>query len=98
MTKQSAKDFIVKWNYLFPADKWWREKYNVPLFSEQHLSHSQIDIALEYLEEQFYSQLQDKVKLQKEKEEDYKKGKLVSSLEEQLTQEEKDDLFNKIKF
>lgn len=93
---EKPEDWVLKWNYLFPVDRWWRKKYNIPLFSEEHLSQSQVSIALEYLEDKFFNSLEEKVRVNKEKEKAYKRGELVSSLEDTLTDEEKDDLFNKI--
>ena len=51
---ENNKNFLLEWNYKFPLDKWFRKKYNIPLFSKKHLEISQIDIALEYLEDKLY--------------------------------------------
>lgn len=40
-----------EWLIRFPYDKWWRIKYNVPLFSDEHLRCNPIDQKLEYIED-----------------------------------------------
>lgn len=46
----TLKDFIVAWDRSFYYDYWWRQKYHVAFNSEQHRSANQINIAMEYLE------------------------------------------------
>lgn len=92
----TPKEFIVKWNYLFPADRWWRKKYNIPLFSEQHLSQSQLDIALEYYEDKLFESITEQGRLLELREKDYEKGKLLIDIEDTLSEEEKDKLFEKL--
>lgn len=94
-SKVLAKDLIVKWNYMFPADRWWREKHNIAFFSKDHLEQSQLNIALEYFEEKLFLDLEEKRKQESEKIERYNKGELLS-IDSNLTQEQKDDLFSKI--
>lgn len=97
MSKDIApKEFIVKWNYLFPADRWWRKKYNIPLFSEQHLNQSQLDIALEYYEDKLFESISEQGKLLHQREKDYENGKLLIDIEDTLSEEEKDKLFDKL--
>lgn len=93
---QSSKAFLLHWNYQFPVDKWWRKKYNIPLFSEQHLQISQLDIALEYLEDKLYEELVEKIDIDKKKEKDYKRGELLNEQISSITEEEEEDLFDRI--
>ena len=51
MTSKLLEKEIVKWNFNFPLDRWWRKKYGVPFNSKKHQKISQIDILFEYFEE-----------------------------------------------
>jgi hypothetical protein len=54
LNSKDIKDFVIKWNTKYPYDKWWREKYKVPFFSEEHLKANPIMIKAEYIEDQMY--------------------------------------------
>jgi hypothetical protein len=51
------RDQLIEWNHKFPLDRWWRVKYNIPLYSPQHLDSNQLDITLDYLEDQIFKEL-----------------------------------------
>lgn len=87
------EDFIIKWNVKFPADRWWRKKYNIPLFSESHLQQSQIYISLEYIEDQFFKDVYEKIEEEKVREERYKKGEWIQPA---ISVIEEDELFDDI--
>lgn len=70
--------FIAEWNYKFPLDRWWRQKYQVPLFSPRHLETSQIDILFEYLETQLFERYQEKAELINKKNKEYEKGNIIT--------------------
>lgn len=92
-----AKDYLLRWNYQFPLDRWWRKKYGVSLFSEQHLNASQADIVLEWLEEKLFEEIQQKAELQEKIDTDYRNGKWIrNSSADSITEKEESDLFDKI--
>lgn len=91
---QQNREFIIEWNYKFPVDRWWRERYNIPLFSEQHLNANQLDIATEYQEILIFEEFKVRAKELDRKQKDYENGILVSSKE--LNDIESNNLFDKL--
>ena len=89
--KESYRKFLIEWNYNFPADRWWREKYKIPLFSPSHLDQSQLDIALEYYEEIVFNEFRNRGEILKQREDEYSKGIWIGS--PKVTIEEEQDLF-----
>ena len=82
------------WNHMYPIDRWWREKYKVPLNSEQHRQTRIIDMKLEWEEDKFYKQL-----MAPRKQSEYEPGRgkwLKKSTRFELTKDEIDDLYDKI--
>jgi len=51
ISSNDLKDFVYRWNVMFPADKWWREKYHIPFNSERHANICLLDQVIEYVEE-----------------------------------------------
>lgn len=47
---KDLKEFVLKWNYNFPIDRWYRDKYKIPFNSAAHKNLSFIDMYSEYLE------------------------------------------------
>ena len=63
MGAETLEDLILKWNTKYPYDKWWREKYNVPFQSEEHLNANPLWQKAEYLEDKLYNKaIEEKVK------------------------------------
>jgi hypothetical protein len=54
---EELKKEIIKWNYNFPLDKWWRKKYGIPFNSKKHKEISQIDILFEYHEDKLFEEI-----------------------------------------
>lgn len=52
---KNIRKFMLSWNQLFPVDKWWRTKHNIPFNSKEHRSTSIIDMYIEYSEELYFS-------------------------------------------
>lgn len=75
---KNSRDFLIEWNYKFPMDRWWRQKYNIALFSEEHLNANQLFIALEYNESIIFEEFIKLGEDQSRKEKDYKAGLLIS--------------------
>jgi len=51
---KDLKGLVFYWNSSFPYDKWWREKYNIALFSDEHLNANPLLIKAEYIEDYHY--------------------------------------------
>lgn len=91
---EQYRNLLIRWNYIFPLDRQWRKKYNVSLFSQTHLEANQLDIALEFFEEEVFQDLQDRAKTMLEKEEEYKQGILITTKTVSTSYEE--ELFSKL--
>ncbi len=81
MTRFDGKDYIIQWNNRFPLDRWWREKWKIPLFSKEHLEIDPISQVLEYIEDKEFESVSEKIKLEIEKEDRLKQtGKLINNV------------------
>jgi hypothetical protein len=110
MTKKQLVDFITRWNAKYPYDKVWRSKNKIPLFSPDHKSMTLVDIFLEVEEDRLYREALDEYNKQKEREDnsivtslsekEYIKGQgnWLNASEDNMSDEEIDEIFNKIKF
>jgi len=45
---------VERWNFLYPLDKWYRDKYSIRYNSDEHRSIDIVDIRMEYEEEHLY--------------------------------------------
>lgn len=93
--KNQNREFIIEWNFRFPADKWWREKYGVALFSEAHLNISQLSIANEYHEMLLFEEFESRAHDLEIKRKDYENGIWISKKEPESVKDI-DALFNRI--
>ena len=108
MTKQELTSYIVSWNIKYPYDKTWRSKYKVPIFSPSHKQMCLADIWMEIEEERLYDEAVEKYRDEKKEREEgsvtslrdkpYIKGygNWLSAAEDKMSQEEIDNLFDKI--
>lgn len=71
MNNEELKGFIVRWNNMFPLDRWWRNKHKVPFLSEEHRKCSFFNQLIEFEEDKIFFELQ------KKKEEEKKGEKKV---------------------
>lgn len=78
-------------------DRFYRQKYNIAFNSPQHRALSPIDMFIDIMEDRLIEKhFKDKDK-QKELMKDYKEtGEFLIDLDVVLTDEEKDDMFDKI--
>ena len=53
---ESLQDFVKRWNYLYPVDRWWRDKYKVAFNSKKHRKTRMIDMRIDYEEDYLYIQ------------------------------------------
>jgi len=90
---QAVKEYIIKWNNLYPIDLWWRRKYNVSFNSEQHRKLNFIDAFIEYQEEKTFSDYKKKSEEEKKNIEEYRMtGNYIK--ESEMSQEEIDRVFD----
>lgn len=109
MTKEQRDRYIHLWNIQYPYDRVWRVKYQVPLFSDKHRDMTLLDILMDYEEDILYKEaIEEQEKAQKLKEEGsifdsrdkpyiQGQGNWLKASEDSLSDEEQDDLFDKIK-
>lgn len=90
----SLRTLIVRWNNENPLDKKFREKYKIAFNSPQHREINQLDILIEYIEDQVFSEYRQIIENQDIKDKQYKEGRWLE--EKQLTSQESQDLFDKI--
>lgn len=90
----NLRDLIIRWNNDNPLDKKFREKYNIPFNSPQHRQTNQLDILMEYVEEEVFKEFRKTIETSIEKEKQYQAGQWLQ--ERQLSSEESQDLFDKI--
>lgn len=96
MSVESFDKLIIQWNNMFPLDRWYRKKYNIPFNSIQHQTVSQIDILFEWREEKLFEKHQEKLKQQEIKEKLYKEGKWLTNQIDIEFEEIPEDMFDKI--
>ena len=85
--------FLIRWNNEHPLDHQYRKDNKIAFNSPQHRSISQLDILMEYLEEQLFSKYEDNLEVERKKKELYNKG---IWLNENSESESSIDLFDKI--
>jgi hypothetical protein len=95
MSEAEVRKFILEFDSVFPLDREYRKKYEIPFGSEQHLNTCQIDIYMEYIEDKIYDEFFEEAKIKYQEEKDFKEGKIIK--EKKPTKEEDDALWNKLK-
>lgn len=53
------KQFLINWNILYPYDRVWRLKYNIPFGSEQHRNMHFQDMVMDLLEGKIMRELEE---------------------------------------
>lgn len=53
---EHLKSYAVRWNNLYPLDRWYRRKYNIGFGTAAHRELCQINILLEYIEEMLFKE------------------------------------------
>ena len=51
------REYITDWNIKYPLDRWWREKFKVAIFSDEHKRATFLDMRLQYEEECLYNEV-----------------------------------------
>lgn len=60
MSLTELQKFVKDWNVQYPIDWWWRNKFNIPFGSTQHINANMIDMRFAYEEEVMYKALHKK--------------------------------------
>lgn len=87
------KDFVYSWNNNFPIDRWWRQKHQVAFNSSVHRESCFIDMYFEFLEDKLWERV---TREQEDEGEQYIPGKGNFLKKKSYSQEEIDDIFDKI--
>lgn len=95
---ENLRELVKKWNSLFPLDRWYREKYNIPFNSEKHRQLSMIDMFFEYYEWYLYHYKPkvDKENRREDNKEPYIKGTGNFMKKHVLSQSDIDKMFNEL--
>ena len=95
MMNLQSKQFIAEWNNKFPLDRPHRKKYSISFGSEEHRALSQVNIFLEWLEDQLYADLTSNIKNEIEAKEQLSKGIWIK--EDAVDDDEENRLFDQLK-
>lgn len=87
-------EYIYWWNGLFPLDKVFRRKYNIPFGSKEHLNMSPLDIVFDVYESFAFDSLWEEFMAEEEREKAKESGHWLGK--RALSKEEGDDLFDKM--
>jgi LPS O-antigen subunit length determinant protein (WzzB/FepE family) len=95
--RDTLRNQIINWTVRFPLDNSFRKKYNISFGSEQHRALNEIDIYLDWLEQEVQLEFLNKAKESIENERLYSEGTwLKQSTVIEDDDEEMLDLWNKI--
>jgi len=95
-SKENFQTFLVEWNNAFPCDRWYRKKYNIGFNTPKHRALCQIDIMLEFLEDELVRDSKKQIEAIEKRREELKQGKWLSDLGDYLTPEENQEIFDNI--
>lgn len=59
--KDTTRDYIISWTSSSPVDRWWRQKYHIAFNSPEHRAVSFEDQLFEYLEDEMYYEVEQKL-------------------------------------
>lgn len=72
---EDVRSFVNDWNTKYPIDRWWRDKYNIPFGSPQHLNHSLVDMRIAFEDDHLHLRLDADAAVEKKVEEKYAPGR-----------------------
>lgn len=90
----SMRSIIIQWDNEHPLDREYRKKHNIAFNSPQHRELCQLDIYMEWLEDQLYNDAMVQAKHEIECEAQLKKG--IWLRERTVTDEASNELFDQI--
>lgn len=95
-TSVNIKQAIVRWNNMYPIDRWWRNKHKVPLNSQQHRSMRMVDMKMEWEEDVLYNKITKSTDSNKK----YTPGRgdwlKKREINQQMDSDQVDDLFDNV--
>lgn len=91
---QDLRQFLIKWNNLFPYDRLYRQKHKIAFNSEEHRKVNQINVICDLYEDFLVEEAAIEQKKWKEREVNYKKGNLFTDTPE--SPEVVSELFDKL--
>ncbi len=94
--KEDFKKYLIKWNNTFPYDRWYRKKYNIGFNSKEHRALCQIDIMLDFLEDELIEESKVRFKERERKRKALEEGKWLADLGDTLTEKERQKLSDEI--
>lgn len=94
--REKIEEEIIRWNLMFPLDREYRKAHNITYASKQHREINQIDLYMQYIEDELYTKMYKDAKDEIESLREYDKGKWLKD-EPDVEGEEADDLFDKLK-
>ena len=68
MNREEYKNFVIRWDNMFPIDRWYRNKHKIPFLSEEHKECDFFAELMEFEEDKVFYELQQE-KEEKEKQE-----------------------------
>lgn len=68
MKREEYKNFVIRWDNMFPIDRWYRNKHKIPFLSEEHKKCDFFAELMEFEEDKVFYELQQE-KEEKEKQE-----------------------------
>lgn len=91
------KSFIKRWNSNYPIDRWWRNKYNIPLNSPSHRQAHLVDMRLDWEEDLLYNEIKQQLRDDQQK---YVPGRgewlKKREIDQKFTQDQLDDVFDNL--
>ena len=67
MSKESFRNFVIRWNNKYPLDRWLREKYKLRFNSPDHRNTNLADAYFQYIEDQLFDEIRKEVRVNAEK-------------------------------
>ena len=94
--KNLVRQWVIRYNNRFPLDRWWREKHNIPFNSSNHREITPVDVKFEYEEDRLFKELAERREKEDKRKEDLKNNGWINVQEESLSEDEDNELFEKI--
>lgn len=95
------RSFVKEWNLKYPVDRWWRNKFNIPFGSSQHLDQSVIDMKIAFEEDRLYMDIElSEIENENSKESPYRPGSgnwlKKREYSNKLSEAETEDIYNRM--
>lgn len=67
MNREEYKNFVIRWDNMFPIDRWYRNKHKIPFLSEEHKKCDFFAELMEFEEDKVFMNCNRKKKKRKNK-------------------------------